>query len=248
MNKPKHYMLIACAVISRECYYCAAIADNIIDVRIMDKDLHDIGESKMSALLQEAINSVDSEKYDAILLGYGLCNNGIRGLHSSLPLVIPRAHDCITLLLGSKEKYKKYFDDNPGTYFESSGWLERGDSSSLDNNSESIPAQLGIKNYDDYVKEYGEDNAKYIIESLGAGIENYSKFAFIDTKVCDTKRQKEQVKAKAKEKGWEYEELSGNSNIFLKMMNGDWDEKIFLVIQPGKTVEPSHKDDVIKIS
>jgi len=39
VNKPKHYMLIACAVIYRECYYCAAIADNIIDIRIMDKDL-----------------------------------------------------------------------------------------------------------------------------------------------------------------------------------------------------------------
>jgi len=247
MNKPKHYMLIACAVIYRECYHCASITDNIIDVRILDKDLHDMGESKMSTLLQEAIDAVDTEKYDAILLGYGLCNNGVRGLRSSLPLVIPRAHDCITLLLGSKEKYRKYFDDNPGTYFESTGWLERGDCSSLENNAESIPAQLGIKNYDYYVKEYGEENAKYIIETLGNGIENYSKFAFIDTKICDTKHYKEEVKAKAKEKGWEYEELSGNTNIFLKMMNGDWDEDTFLVIQPGKTIEPSHEDGVIKI-
>jgi hypothetical protein len=67
-----------------------------------------------------------------------------------------------------------------------------------------------------------------------AGIENYIKFAFIDTKVCDTKRYKEEEKARAKEKGWEYEELSGNTNIFLKMMNGDWDKDIFLVIKPGK--------------
>ena len=246
MNKPKHYMLIACAVIYRECYYCAAIAENIIDVRILDKDLHDVGETKMSALLQKAIDAVDTTEYDAILLGYGLCNNGIRGLRSKLPLVIPRAHDCITLLLGSKEKYRKYFDENPGTYFESSGWLERGDISSVDN-EESIPAQLGIKNYDDYVKEYGEDNAKYIIETLGAGIENYSKFAFIDTQICDMQRYKEKVKVKAEEKGWEYEELSGNTKIFLKMMNGDWDDDTFLVIHPGQSIEPSHKDDVIKI-
>ena len=97
-------MLIACAVISRECYHCAAVSDNIIDIRILDKDLHDMGERKMSAILQDAIDAVDTEKYDAILLGYGLCNNGVRGLRSTLPLVIPRAHDCITLLLGSKDK------------------------------------------------------------------------------------------------------------------------------------------------
>ena len=197
-------------------------------------------------MLQEAIDAVDTTKYDAIILGYGLCNNGIRGLRSELPLVIPRAHDCITLLLGSKERYKKYFDKNPGTYFESTGWLERGDASSVDN-EKSIPAQLGIKTYDQYVEEYGEENAKYIMETLGSGIENYSKFAFIDTKVCDTERYKKEVKSNATEKGWEYEELSGNTNIFLKMMNGKWDEDTFLIIQPGKTIEPSHKDDVIKL-
>jgi hypothetical protein len=246
MDKPKRYMLIACAVIYRECYHCASIAKNIIDVRILEKDLHDIGEAKMSAFLQKEIDAVDTGLYEAILLGYGLCNNGIRGLRSKLPLVIPRAHDCITLLLGSKERYRKYFDENPGTYFESTGWVERGDGTSLDN-PESTTSQLGIKDYDYYVREYGEENAKYIMETLGAGIENYSKFAFIDTEVCDTKPYKEEVKAKAAAKGWEYEELSGDTSILLKMMNGEWDNDAFLVIPPGKTVEPNHKDDVIKL-
>ena len=164
MDKPKRFILFTCAVIYRECYYCAATAKNIIDIRILDKGLHDIGDVKMAAKLQQEIDAVDSDLYDAVLLGYGLCNNGVKGLHSTLPLVIPRAHDCITLLMGSKEKYQKYFDDNPGTYYQSTGWIERGDSSLA--NQESIPAQLGIKGYDYYVAEYGEDNAKYIMETL----------------------------------------------------------------------------------
>ena len=244
MEEQKRYVLIACAVIYRECYHCAAIAKNIVDVRILDKGLHDIGEAKMCAMLQKEIDSVDGERYDAILLGYGLCNNGIRGLHSSLPLVIARAHDCITLLMGSKEEYRRYFDENPGTYFKSTGWMERGTSSQ--EYGESISSQLGIKGYDHYVEKYGEENAKYIMETLGAGIENYSKFAFIDTQVCETERYSAQVKSDADEKGWEYEELCGSTAILLKMMNGDWDEDVFLVINPGKAIEPSHRDDIIK--
>ena len=244
MDEQKRYMLIACAVTYRECYHCAAISKNIVNVRILDKGLHDIGEEKMSALLQKEIDSVDAERYDAILLGYGLCNNGIRGLHASLPLVIARAHDCITLLMGSKEVYRKYFDENPGTYFKSTGWMERGTSS--EEYGESISVQLGIKGYDYYVQKYGEDNAKYIIETLGAGIENYSKFAFIDTQVCETARYRAQVKSDADEKGWEYEELCGSTAILLKMMNGEWDEDVFLVLDPGKAIEPSHRDDIIK--
>jgi hypothetical protein len=198
----------------------------------------------MSAILQKEIDTIDSQLYDAILLGYGLCNNGIRGLHSPLPLIIPRAHDCITLLMGSKEDYKTYFDNNPGTYYQSIGWMERGTSSS--ENPESIPSQLGIRSYEHYVEKYGEENAKYIMETLGAGIDNYSKLAFIDTNVGDTKHYKEQVKSNAKEKGWQYEEVSGSTKILLQMMSGKWDEDVFLVVKAGKTIAPTHDDNIIK--
>ena len=55
-------------------------------------------------------------EYDAILLGYCLCSNGIVGLSSrKVPLIIPRGHDCITLLLGSREKYQEYFNTHRGS-------------------------------------------------------------------------------------------------------------------------------------
>ena len=28
--------------------------------------------------------------------------------------------------MGSRERYQNYFEQNPGTYFRSTGWLERG--------------------------------------------------------------------------------------------------------------------------
>ncbi|MFV1980286.1 MAG: DUF1638 domain-containing protein [Rhodothermia bacterium] len=33
--------------------------------------------------------------------------------------VLPRAHDCITLLMGSRTRYLEYFKAHPGTYFRS---------------------------------------------------------------------------------------------------------------------------------
>ncbi|MDB4583077.1 DUF1638 domain-containing protein [Draconibacterium sp.] len=238
------YKLLTCAVLYRECYYCASKAKHFIDVQIIEQGLHDIGTEKMSSRLQKEIDKVDAEKYKAILLGYGLCNNGIVGLKSELPLVVPRGHDCITILLGSKEKFQKYFDANPGTFFQSAGWIEQA----KDNlsNPESTTRLMGIGSYQEYVKEYGEENAKYIIKSLGGGLNHYDKFAYIDTKVGDQSKLKEHAKQNAKDNNWKYEELEGNTNLLLKMMNGEWDEDNFLVIQPGESIEPSYCAKVIK--
>ena len=93
----------------------------------MPKGLHDLGSEQMQARVQEAVDAVDTEAYDAILLGYGLCNNGLVGITAKdIPLVLPRAHDCITLFLGDRKRYSTYFIDHPGTYFKTSGWIERG--------------------------------------------------------------------------------------------------------------------------
>jgi hypothetical protein len=252
MEKPKHYMLIACAVLHRECYYCAAISKNIIDIKLCEKGLHDIGATKMSARLQAEIDSVEANNYDAILLAYGLCNNGTMGLHSKIPIVLPRAHDCITLLMGSKEKYQQYFNQNTGTFYRSSGWIERDTTSdciehgtSYINNPESTVSQMGISSYQEYVKKYGEENAKYLMETLGM-MSHYNKLAYIDTPGGDFQNYKDNVKKNAIEKGWKYEEIEGNIDLLLRLLNGQWDDNDFLIIPSGYTSEPSYDESIIK--
>ena len=47
--------------------------------------------------LQDEINK--PQDYDIIVLGYGLCGNGLVGLVSpKVPLIIPRIDDCISLV------------------------------------------------------------------------------------------------------------------------------------------------------
>ena len=119
-------IILSCEIMYREISYCVAKSKNIVDVKFLQKGLHDIGQEEMSKTLQAEINQVPKDKYEAILLGYALCSNGIKGLTTEEnTLVVPRAHDCITLLLGSKEKYSNYMAQHPGTFFRSTGWLER---------------------------------------------------------------------------------------------------------------------------
>ena len=101
-----------------------ARSPNHVDLEFLPKGLHDIGQSGMTARLAEALAAVDESKYDAVVLGYALCSNGVVGLTAhNVPLVVPRGHDCITLFFGSKERYLDYFRANPGVYFKTTGWI-----------------------------------------------------------------------------------------------------------------------------
>ncbi len=244
MNKIKRFKLIACEILFREVCLCASKCKNIIDIDFLPKGLHDMGQSKMSKRLQQELDRVETDKYDAILLCYGLCNNGVKGLQSKLPIVIPKAHDCITLLLGSKEKYNEYFRSNPGTYFKSTGWTERD--KGPENNELSIPSQLGMnKTYQEYVELYGEDNALYLMEILGNQMKNYSKIVYIDTQTGEFDSYKKSAKQLADNNNWQYEEVTGNTRLIFKLLNGDWNDEEFLTVPPDSIIEPTNTEEII---
>ena len=244
LKDQKRYKLIACEILFRELCYCCVQTKNLIDVTFLPKGLHDIGSTRMSSKLQEEIDKVQVGNYDAILLGYALCNNGIVGLYSETKLVVPKAHDCITLLMGSKSKYKEYHSNNSGAYYKSTGWIERD--TNLTGLGESIPQQLGITlNYNEYVEKYGEENAQYIMETMGDWMRHYNKYTFIDIPIGNFSDYKELTKKEAQEKGWEYEEINGDLRLLHNLVDGNWHEDDFLVIEPNQKIRALYNDDII---
>lgn len=237
--------MIACAVLARECYHCASISRNIVDVTVVEQGLHDIGEEKMSSALQSEIDAVDIEKYEAILLAYGLCNNGIRNLSAAIPIVLPRAHDCITLLMGSHAKYMEYFHSHPGTFFRSVGWAENANSNL--SNPQSTTREMGISTYDEYVEIYGEENAKYLMETLNDHLKNYSHLAYIDTELPGTESYIQEARQWADKQGWKYSTVYGSMRLIAKLMDGNWTEDELLIVPPGQTIDASHDDQIIRI-
>ena len=120
------FKLLACEILRREIDAIKADAPHQIDVEFLPAELHVIGRVRMKNRLSEYLATVNEDEYDAILLGYALCSGGIAGLSAGkIPLIVPRAHDCITFFLGSRERYQNYFFANGGTYFMTAGWFEQ---------------------------------------------------------------------------------------------------------------------------
>ena len=121
-----HFKLLACEILRREITSLTADSPHQIDVEFLPLQLHAIGRVRMKDRLSEYLATVNEDTFDAILLGYALCSGGIADLTANkVPLVVPRAHDCITLFLGSRKRYEEYFFANGGTYFATTGWLEQ---------------------------------------------------------------------------------------------------------------------------
>lgn len=239
--------LIACEIVYRE--LCAVIARSVnqVDVEFLPKGLHDIGQAGMIARLQEVLGHVDQSQYEAVLLGYGLCNNGLVGLTAGqVPLVIPRAHDCITLFLGSKERYLDYFQSHPGVYFKTSGWIERGENTHQ-GNPDSIAHRSGmVQSYEELVAKYGEDNAKFLYEELCNMTRNYSGIAYIEMGIEPDDRFERHSRELAAKQGWKYEKLPGDISLLQSLVDGPWDDDRFLVVPPGGRVAASFDEKILK--
>lgn len=238
------YKVIACEILYRETCACAAASLSVTDPVFMPKGLHDIGKEKMRLRLQAAIDAVDPERYDAILLVYGLCNLGVQGLTSRLPLVIPRAHDCITLLMGSRHAYQAYFDQHPGTYFKSPGWVERETADLTDD--QTIPTQLGINHtYQEYVDQYGEENAEYLMSVLGDWLHQYQRLTYIDTGTGRAEADIQMAQAEAVKRNWDFETIRGELSLLRRLLDGDWNPEDFLVIQPSEQIVATYGSEIV---
>ena len=240
------YKLFACEILFRELCSLAASLPNTIDLEFLTKGLHDIGRGGMASRLAERIAAVDESQYDAILLGYALCSGGVVGLAAkTIPLVVPRAHDCITLFLGDKKRYEDYFFANPGTYFKTTGWIERGANLTQDL-PDSISEKLGLNiSMRQMIEKYGEENAMYLRDQM-TKMQFYTKFAFIETGVEPNDSFERQTRELAAERGWKFEKLVGNLSLLRRLLDGSWDDDDFLVVEPGKRIEFSYDGDIVR--
>ena len=235
---------IGCEVLARATYWCAATSPHIVDVTLLQRGLHN-QPPDLQAQVQAQIDAAAGQGYDAVILGYGLCGRALAGLVArDVPLVVPRAHDCITLFLGSRQRYKEQFEQFPGTYWYALDYIERDDGSgtSLSMGSGSDADLKSV--YDEYVKKYGKDNADYLMEVMGAWQAHYKRAALIDLGVGDIAAVENRARADAARRGWTFDRVAGDVVLIRRLLNGDWADD-FLVLQPGQQVAMTYDDSVI---
>jgi hypothetical protein len=246
MRPKMRLKVIGCEVLARPIYLCAARSPHIVDVTFLRRGLHET-PADLGANLQEEIDRVGPE-YGAAVLLYGLCGGATAGLRAGrVPLVVPRAHDCITVFLGSRDRYREEFTSHPGTYWYALDYLEREDTTSSSTGMLGIgaatDAELQVA-YEQYVELYGKDNADYLMETLGAWRDHYDRAAFVDMGIGDGGVIEEQARAEAASRGWLFERIAGDMALVRRAVEGDWDGD-YLVLQPGQRLVQTYDEGVI---
>ncbi len=236
------FKLIACEVFYREACLCAATVPHRVDVEFTEKNAHEKSEG-LRAMVQERIDAAEggSVAYDAILLGFGLCGNGVLGVGTrKTTLVIPRAHDCCTIFLGSRRAFEEHFRDNPSLPFSSVGYMERGGAWVHDATTIHVPGLS--KQYEDYVALYGEENARYIVETLTVSQTQAltdtrdDRVVFVDVPELAHLGFAEKARAEAEAAGKRFVRIEGSTRLIRGLMEGAWDEEEFLVLRPGQKI------------
>ncbi|MCS6970444.1 MAG: DUF1638 domain-containing protein [Planctomycetota bacterium] len=243
---PERLLLIACAVFTRELSAAIAASSRQVDVQWLPKDLHERGGAALRAALQERCDRADPAAHDAIALGFALCNNGLIGLAAQrLPIVAPRSHDCIACLLGSRARYEEEFRREPGTYWFSSGWLERSAGDPLA--SPCAPAP-GDPAWRALVERYGEDNARYLWEQLHGAAARYTRLIYIDTACGPQERFAALAAERAHQRGLRFARLAGDPRWLQALLDGPWDEERFVVVPPGHRIVATHDQRLMAVA
>ena len=208
-------LIIACSVMKDE---LMAVSVPGVRFEFLELGLHRT-PTKMPTIIQEKIHQAD-DQIDYIMLGYGLCGNGILGVKAEKqPLVIPKAHDCIGLFLGSCEARLKEQQKAPGTYYLTKGWIEDG----------TPPLAL----LEEYTQRHGRETAEWVISEE---FKHYTRLALVDTGAYDLSAYRDRARANAAFLGVAYEEIRGSLAFFEKMVKGQWDEDEFIILQPGEEI------------
>jgi hypothetical protein len=234
------FKLIACNVFFREICLEAAASPHTIDAEFTEKGDHEKSDV-LRDIIRKKIDAAEAsgKNYDAILLGYGLCGNALAGIGAARTrIVLPRAHDCCTVFLGSKEKFRRHFADNPSRPFSSAGYMERGDSHI---NTSEVHKALGLhKTYEEYAALYGEENARYIMETLApaADVGREKEVVFIDMPETRFLGYGRKCEEETRGAGKEFILLEGDIGLIRRLLRGEWNAGEFLVLEPGQRIVP----------
>lgn len=186
---------------------------------VLEFGLHNSPE-RLRQRLQEEIDKVPPGC--TIVLGYGLCGGGMDGIRAGEHrLVIPRAHDCIALFLGSLERYEEQMRQERGTYYVTKGWL-------------TIEGDGPLGQYQRMVEKFGPEKGERLAR---LAFEHYTRLAFINTGNYEVEYYRNLARQVAEWYRLRFEEVPGSPEWIKDLAQGRWDSRRFVIVEPGGTVK-----------
>jgi len=238
MTKSSKVAVIACEVLEPEVRHFLAGSQHVAELVIMPLGLHE-NPPILQQELQVAIDRAEANAaVETIVLVFGLCGRGVENLrHARCPLVIARAHDCVTLFLGDKERYAQHQQDKPGTYWFIPGWI-RGKRSPGPEREAYLREQ--------YAKDYDEEDVDYLLDVDRATLAHHEEAAYVGLGLGDAAGEVDYTKTCAACQGWGFREVPGDPALLKALLEGDWDPERFLIVPPNHVIELTGDDDIIR--
>ncbi len=207
--------IICCEVMKEELLSVKPEIETELEFISMGLHLH---PEKLKVELQNVINR--SKGYTKIILGFGLCGGAVRGLQASeCELIIPKVHDCIPLLLGSKEEMEFQKRRESGTFYLSCGWM--------------LSEKNIISDYQRITKKFGEKKASKVLSRM---FDSYKRILFIHTGSSGESKPLGSAREIGRLLGLRFDETKGSKDYIYKLVNGPWDEENFISIKPQETI------------
>ena len=69
---------------------------------------------------------------------------------------------------------------------------------------------------------------------------------YVDLGVGSTEGHEEYTRRCAEWLQWRFERLEGDAGLIVRMLNGEWNDKEFLVVEPGHRIRATNQDDILK--
>ena len=229
---------VVCGAVRYEVEHLLPKGKQDVEVVWFEKGLH-ATPHELRRRLQEEIDRTHADKFDALVIVYGLCGTGTSGLEAKeVPLVIPRGHDCITLLIGSKERYRWYFETHRGVYWYSPGWIDSGSGG---------PGRRSYEErFKEYERQYGREHAEFLMEKKEGWYRNYNWATYIDWDFPRAEADKAHTRRSAEELGWNFDVLKGDESLLLDLLNGEWEDERHLIVPPGYCTMSTYDDAILR--
>ena len=219
MEKRTPLVFLACEVFKG--VVCLPVSS---EPRFLDAGLH-ATPKKLHNSVQEQIDVISEPSI--IVLGYGLCGNGLNNIHAGKhTLIIPKMDDCIAMFMGGREVFREEFAKDSGTYYLTKGWLQ----------AETHP----LAEYHRHLQKYDKDIADYVMDQQ---YRHYHRLLFVAHSQADLDGYRPialEVAEFCQRWDMQYEEYLGTeeflSQLEKTLIAPEQTDEYFIIIQPGETL------------
>lgn len=210
-------LLLACETIGDELENAVSQTGCHYETRWIRSGLHNY-PNELKSVLQAALDSIDG--YSRVIMAFGMCGNATIGLKAAnFELILPKADDCITLLLGSAA-IRGTLNENGGTYFLTRGWLT---------GEENL-----WKEYERTIAKFGVETTESIFDVM---LKNYKRLGIIDTKSFNVDTILPNTMEIAKTFRLEHMVLHASVDYLCDLLTGPWDHDRFFIVPPYGEVQ-----------